>query len=298
MLTGYSDAGEPILRPPSQPVTLRHLLTHTSGFAYELWNQDLLEYLQRTNTPSVGSRLKASLQLPLMFDPGARWEYGIGIDWVGQMIEEIAQQTLGEYFADHVTGPLGMQDTGFAPSPAMATRMASIFARQSDGTLQPTESGADSDAPTPEFEMGGGGLLSTAEDYARFLRMVLRDGELDGTRILAPETVQLMCRNAMGDLRVTPLPSAIPEMTLDAEFFPGSPKSWGLTFQINEQAEFTGRPAGTLMWAGLTNCYYWIDRSNDLAGVFVSQLFPFVDPSALETYYSIEQAVYRHLATR
>ena len=140
--------------------------------------------------------------------------------------------------------------------------------------------------------MGGGGLLSTARDYARFMRMILNNGELEGARVLAPQTVAQMASNQMGGLRVGLLNSVEPMLTNDAEFFPGSPKSWGLSFQINEQAEATGRAAGTLMWAGLSNCYFWIDCSNDVAGLMLTQVLPFADEQCLDLFYAFETAAY------
>ncbi len=292
VLTGFDDAGEPQLRAPTQPVTLRNLLTHSSGFAYDIWNTQLSDYIAKAGVPSMMSRKKVALELPLMFDPGARWEYGIGIDWAGLMLEEVTGVKLGEYFAEHVTGPLGMASTAFEPDASMAERMSDMSFRQEDGGLVVPEGPALPPPDDPEFEMGGGGLLSSVEDYARFLRMILNGGQLDGENVLQAETVELMARNNMGDLRVEPLPTAAPSLSEDAEFFPGDEKSWGLTFQINEQPGWTGRAAGTLMWAGLSNCYYWIDRKNDLAGVYLTQLLPFADKRALDGFYEFERLAY------
>ena len=122
--------------------------------------------------------------------------------------------------------------------------------------------------------------------------MILADGELDGVRVLAPETVHQMVTNQMGDLRVEPMVSAMPHLTNDAEFFPGQPKSWGMSFQINEQAGATGRPAGTLMWAGLANSYFWIDRGNAVGGAYLSQILPFADAASLGLFTEFETAVY------
>lgn len=296
VLDGYDDDGEPVLRPPANPVTLRNLLTHSNGFVYEIWNDRMVEYIQKTDTPSFFSRQKAALEIPLMFDPDTDWEYGIGIDWAGQMIEVVSGMTLGEYFAVNLTGPLGMDETVFEPTPDMRSKMAAIHLRMTDGSLFLPEPGDDGDAPEPEFEPGGGGLYSTARDYSRFLRMILRGGELDGVRVLEQETVNQMSKNQMGDLRVKPLKSAQATLSNDAEFFPGDPKSWGLTFQVNEAPGFTGRPAGTLMWAGLGNSYYWIDRQNDLAGLMLTQVFPFADEKCLDVFFGVESAAYRHVS--
>ncbi len=280
----------PVLRDPTTPITLRHLLTHTSGFVYEIWSDEYAKFLAATGTPSVLSLQMASLRTPIMFDPGTRWHYGTGIDWAGQMVEAVSGLTLGEYFKEHLTGPLSMTDTGFKPTAAMAQRLAGAHARMPDGSLTPMDLPA---VENPEFEMGGGGLLGTLSDYARFCRILLNDGELDGTRVMSAATVDAMCTNAMGDLRVTNLKTAVPEFSNDAEFFPGDEKSWGLTFQINEVPGFTGRPAGTLMWAGLANSFFWIDRTNGIGGAYLTQILPFADDKSLRLFYDFESAVYQ-----
>ena len=291
VLDGW-DGDKPVLRAPKTPITLRHLLTHTSGFVYEVWNKDYEHYLASTGTPSARSRELAGLQGPTMFDPGDRWEYGSGIDWAGQMVEAVSGMTLGAYFKQHLTGPLGMNDTVFAPTSEMSSRLAGMHSRLPDGSLSPMELLAPKET---ELEMGGGGLFSTLGDYSRFCRMVLNGGELDGTRVMSAATVDAMGANAMGDLRVNCLKSAMPGLSNDAEFFPGDEKSWGLTFQINEQPGFTGRPAGTLMWAGLANCFFWIDRTNGIGGAYLSQIFPFADQQSLQLFYDFESAVYQAL---
>lgn len=289
---GFDDDGQPMTRPPATPVTLRHLLTHTSGFVYDIWNEDAARWYEVTGTPNVLSLEKASLMLPLMFDPGTRWQYGIGIDWAGQMIERVSGVTLGEFITENLTGPLGMSDTAFAHNESMLARACGIHGRAPDGSLAPVDLPPPAN---PEFEMGGGGLHGTMADYGRFIRMILNEGELDGTRVLKSETVQMMAENQMGDLRVECLNTVMPPFSNDAEFFPGEPKSWGLTFQINEEPGFTGRPAGTLMWAGLANSFYWIDRENGVGGAYLSQIIPFADQPSMDLFFELEQAVYSSL---
>ncbi|MEM9611454.1 MAG: serine hydrolase domain-containing protein [Actinomycetota bacterium] len=292
VLEGFDGDGQPITRPPASPVTLRHLLTHTSGYVYDIWSEPAGRWYETTGTPNILSLEKSSLTLPLMFDPGAKWEYGIGIDWAGLMLEAVTGQTLGEYMAEHLTGPLGMADTGFAPTESMVERFAAMHARLEDGSLATMEVPAPE---APEFEMGGGGLAATMGDYGRFIRMILNDGELDGTRVLGADTVATMAQNHIGETRVTALTTAAPHFSNDAEFFPGDPKSWGLTFQINEAPGHTGRPAGTLMWAGLSNCYCWFDRANGIGGAYLSQILPFADAGSLGLFYELETAVYDSL---
>ena len=289
VLEGLADDGTPQLRPASTPVTLRQLLTHTSGFVYDIGDADFAAYLHATGKPSVLSLQLDALRVPLMFDPGTRWEYGTGIDWAGQMVEAVSGKTLGQYFQANLFDPLGMADSGFAPTESMLSRAAGMHARLPDGGLAPM----DLPAPdNPEFEMGGGGLMSTMGDYARFCRMVLNGGELDGTRVMSADTVDLMCTNAMGDIRVQNLVSTNPAFSNDVAFFPGLEKSWGLTFQINEAEAPTGRPAGGLSWAGLANSYFWIDRTNGIGGAYLTQILPFADHKSIGLFQDFETAVY------
>jgi len=289
VLDGWNADGEPVLRPPRTAITLRNLLTHTSGFSYDIWNANTQRYLEHTGMPALNTGRVAALHQPLMFDPGERWEYGIGIDWAGQMIEAVAGCTLSDYLTEHILEPLGMTDTAFRGAAPPTDRMASMHARIADGSFVVVER---AQGTAPEFDEGGGGLVATMHDYANFLRMVLRGGELDGHRVLAPETVDLMAHNHIGDLRVRTLSTTNQMVSLDAEFFPGTPKSWGLTWQIDEQPQVTGRAAGTLMWAGLSNCFHWIDRQSGVAGCFMTQVLPFVDERIVGSYYEVEAAVY------
>jgi methyl acetate hydrolase len=174
----------------------------------------------------------------------------------------------------------------------MQERLAKIHHRDENGALAAGELQIEQN---PENEMGGGGLYGTMTDYIRFVRMILNDGQGEHGRVLKPETVQLMSRNAMGDIRVAALPAHMPGLTNAAEFFPGVPKSWGLSFQINEAPTHTGRPAGTLMWAGLANAYYWIDRQTGIGGAYMTQILPFADVKSLPLFYEVESAVYHSL---
>ena len=147
-----------------------------------------------------------------------------------------------------------------------------------------------------EFRSAGSGLHGTVEDYCRFLQMILGRGSRDGVNLLRPETVDQMTVNNIGDLRVVALPAMMPDRTNDAEFFPGVEKSWGLTFQINEEPLPTGRPAGGLMWAGIANSFFWIDMENQVAGAYISQQLPFADARSYQLYEDTETATYSHLS--
>ncbi|MEJ2119959.1 MAG: serine hydrolase [Alphaproteobacteria bacterium] len=291
VLKGFDGRGQPVTRPANTPITLRHLLTHTSGFVYEIWDADILRFQEATDTPQVTTCKDAALMTPLEFDPGERWEYGIGIDWAGKMVEAVSGQRLGEYMKANIFEPLGMASTAFKITPDMNARLAKIHARGEDGSLAPMDLILEQE---PEFEMGGGGLYSTAGDYLKFVRMILNKGKANGNQVLKPETVEMMSVNQMGDCRVHELKTAMPPYSNDAEFFPGLEKTWGLTFMINEEEAPTGRSPGSLAWAGLANSFYWIDPAKGIGGVYLSQVLPFADVKALPLYLDFETAVYRN----
>ncbi len=293
VLEGFDDAGQPVLRPAEGEITLRQLLTHTSGFVYDIWNRDFVKYLELTETPGIISCKNAALDIPLAFDPGSRWDYGIGIDWAGKMLEAVSGQSLGAYFRDNLFAPLGMDSTAFRLTDEMRGRMAKVHARLGEREF---ELQMELEIPQePEFEMGGGGLYSTIGDYAKFVRMILNKGAADGQQVLKSETVEMMSVNQIGDCRVPLLKSAVPESSNDAEFFPGLEKGWGLSFMILEQDAPTGRPAGSLSWAGMANSFFWIDPKNGIGGVYATQIIPFADTKSLPLAESFESLVYQNL---
>lgn len=293
VLDGFDGDGQPQLRPAVGDVTLRQLLTHTAGFVYHVWNADLLAYLKVTGHPGVTAGTRESHFLPLAFDPGTSWAYGTGIDFATMMLEAATDRSLSDYLATELFEPLGMPDTTYTPDDELLARSGPVHTRDEHGRFNAYRSPT---RPPRTFHGGGGGLYSTLNDYGRFVRMVLRGGELDGNRVLSTEMTQLAGQNSMGALRVSRLASAQPAVSADAEFFPGVEKSWGLTFQINEQPAPTGRSARSLSWAGLWNTFFWIDPQIDVAGVFLSQTLPFVDPAVLGTFEEFERAVYDSLS--
>jgi methyl acetate hydrolase len=289
VLEGFAADGSPRLRPARRQITLRHLLTHTSGFVYDIWNPEMGRYLEATGTPGIISCANAALSIPLVFDPGERWDYGIGIDWAGKAVEAASGQRLGAYMQQNLLQPLGMMDTAFKIGAAQRQRLAKVHNRSAEGFAA-----TDIELPQePEFEMGGGGLYSTAADYLRFTRMIMNGGALDGTRVLARETVATMSANAMGDLVCRGLKTAAPPISNDVDFIDGM--KWGLSFLINPQPMPTGRSAGSLAWAGLANSYYWIDPVRQVTGVYATQLLPFFDEKAVRLFQDFETAVYRLL---
>ena len=291
VLDGFDAAGVPRLRPALRPITLRHLLTHTSGFTYRLWDAKAIQYYRailRLPPPAA----KVAPAAPLMFDPGERWQYGAGINWVGRLVESISGERLDAYFRKHILDPLGMKDTAFVISPPQRAREASLHRREPDGSLKPQP--VERQVPRQSFS-GGGGIYSTAPDYLTFLRMLMQGGTLDGARILQPETAALMGQNQIGKLEVGVLKTTAPALSNDVDFFPGVGRKWGFGHMITMQAVAEGRSAGSLTWGGLFNTYYWIDPRRRIAAVFMTQVLPFADHGALRTYRAFERGIYRTL---
>jgi CubicO group peptidase (beta-lactamase class C family) len=288
VLTGFDTTGAPRLRPPKQPITLRHLLTHTAGFTYRLWDVDALHYAGAIDR--LPARERALLpRSPLMFDPGTRWQYGTNLDWVGRIVEAVSGERLDVYFHKHILGPLGMADTGFVISPTQRARRANTHLRKPDGSMapQPLEKQA-----TPTGFSGGGSLYSTAPDYLTLIRMLLQGGQFNGVRILGTETVALMGQNQIGNIEAGVLKTTNPVLSNDVDFFPRIPLRWGLGHMINMEPGPNGRSARSLTWAGLLNTYYWIDPTKRVAAVFMTQVLPFADRPALSLYRQFERGVY------
>jgi methyl acetate hydrolase len=289
VLEGFDDAGAPRLRLAKRPITLRHLLTHTAGFGYEFLNADLIRYVKVSGTPSGSTGKLASLRMPLVFDPGERWEYGINLDWVGRAVEAVSGLPLEVYFRQRIFAPLGMVDTDYVVSSAQQSRLVSVHQRKENGSLEAIE---PKDPPWREFWSGGGGLYSTGRDYLMFLQMLMHQGRFNGVQLLRPQTVAIMGQNQIGDIRAGVAKTAMPERSNDFDFFPGMVCKWGLGYMLTPQPGSNGRSAGSLTWAGIFNTYYWLDPQKRIAGVYLTQILPFADPKALALYGEFESGIY------
>jgi methyl acetate hydrolase len=282
VLAGFDAKGGPQLRPAQRPITLRNLLTHTSGLSYPLWDSSVVRYLK------VARSNPALPRMPLMFEPGSRWAYGGSLDGVGRMVEIAGGQRLDRYFSDHITGPLGMSDTGFSLTEEQRARQASLHVRDANGKLLPYPLEKPN---VPRVPSGGGGIYSTAPDYLILLQALLNGGSLRETSILRPETVALMAENQIGNLKAGILKTTNPALSNDVDLFPGVQLRWGLGHMINIDPVSGGRKAGSLTWAGLLNTYYWIDPTTRIAGVIMMQILPFADRQALKAYRQFESEI-------
>jgi methyl acetate hydrolase len=291
VLEGFADDGAPILRPARQQITLRRLLSHTSGLGHEIWDASLLRYQKVTGTPGLGSRTNAALGMPLLSDPGEQWRYSIGLEWAAKVVEAATGMTFGAYLRDNIFQPLGIHDTGFGILPHHAGRVSSVYQREKSGDLRLTEFAL----PPGEFESGGGGLYGTAPDFFRFLSLFLNEGRVGVVEILSPATVRLMGQNQIGEIAVTPMRTAQPSLSNDFELYPGMPKAWGLSGMITKEPGPNGRGAGSIAWGGLANCYFWLDPDEKMAALFLTQILPFGDALSLDILGDFERELYRAL---
>ena len=270
------------VRPATKAVTVRHLLTHTSGLGYAFTNPTVRDF-----KPRAGEEYPVG---PLVFEAGERWLYSTSPDWVGRLVEKVSGQSLEDYFRQHIFTPLGMADTFYFVPQDKEARLVTVNRRIADGSIvkesvQPPTSGF-----TP---IGGGGLSSTAYDYLRFTRALLNGGALDGARILSAGTVALMGQNHIGAVGVPAQKTAIPERSDDFSFIADGRDKWGLGFLITADAVPGRRSAGSLSWGGINNTYYWLDPTRGITGVILMQFLPFADRKALALYDAFERGVYQ-----
>lgn len=292
VLDGFDTDGQPKLRATKSEITVGQLMLHTSGFCYEFFSHDDLNYRTAKGIPTVVSSTFASVRTVLLHEPGERWTYGVNIDWVGKVVEAVRGKRLGAVMSERIFEPLGMNDTAFVMTPSMQARRATLHDRAQDGKLTPLP---DLVLPQPpEMDMGGHGLYATVGDYMIFIRMVLNEGAGAHGRVLKAETVDQMSKNGLGDLKSGGWTTSIPSLSNSGEFFPGISKSWAYTFMVNDEPTPSGRPAGQLMWAGLANLFYWIDRKNGIGGFWGSQILPFQDVASYPGFVDFETAIYKY----
>jgi methyl acetate hydrolase len=272
------------LRPAAKSATPRHFLTHTSGLAYPFTSE-----VWRDMKPPAG--VSFPFGGPLLFDPGEGWHYSTSTDVVGRLVEVISGQKLEAYFREHIFAPLGMDDTFYNVPETKGARLVAQQQRggaRMDGAVELQEPQLGLAIASP---IGGGGLASTADDYGRFVRMLLNGGTLDGARVLKAETVALMGKDHIGTLAVPAQKSTLPR-SADFSFIADGRDKWGLGFLITSDQLPGLRSPGSLSWGGINNTYFWIDPVVGISGVLMMQFLPFADAKALAVYKAFERGTY------
>ncbi len=272
-------------RPAARPMTVRHLLTHTSGLGYGFSNP--------TMAALVGGDPGASVtRFPLLHDPGARWTYGESTRVLGTLVEEVSGQPLDEFMTERIFIPLGMSDTFYTVPAQKVSRVVTVHRTTPEGLVE-TPNPAEITAPV----YGDGGLHSTAADYAKFIQLFLNNGRApNGVRLLSEATVALMGENHIGAIFVEQQPAALPALTEPFPLGAGRDK-FGLGFQITgPHSDRFARSPGSMSWAGIFNTEFWIDPARGIGGVLLMQYLPFYDAAAIDTLQGFEHRVYEGLA--
>ena len=292
IIRGFDKDDDPIFVDAARSPTVRELITHTSGYVYSIWNEMALSAQAKGVTSPLGGG-KESIVAPLYFEPGSKWEYGVGIDWLGVMVEEVSGKRLMDFFEEKIFLPLGMEDTFFEFPSEKMDRSVMMTARVK-GELVKSElyQPVPAERGSMGFYGGGGGLYSTVNDYARVMRALLNGGSLDGQRVLSEEMVAQMFANQIGSIDVSPGKAQIKALSNDFDMGFGSSAKWGLGFLLSPEGTESGRGPGSASWAGLFNSYFWIDRENDLCAVFATQVLPFYDEEAVSVLKLFEAQVY------
>ena len=270
-------------RPARGPITIKALLTHTSGVGYSFSDPGLALVASKTKL--------ADGDLPLVADPGTRWTYGASTKLLGDIVEKVSGRTLDDYVDHAILSPLGMRATSYAVAPANRARVASVYQHQG-GTWVERPS-----PPVPPVTVrGDGGLYSTAEDYARFIRMMLNGGTVGRTRIIGAQTVRDMTTNEIGSLVVPLQPTANASVSKPFPLGAGRDK-WGLGFLLETASDGHSRSVGSYSWAGIYNTEFWIDPQKQVGAVLLMQTLPFYDENAIEVLKGFETRVYRAIAS-
>jgi CubicO group peptidase (beta-lactamase class C family) len=295
------------LVPKNKGITLRMLLSHTAGFGYAFFNNELRDYNKPIGYDEFSGRTYDMLQ-PLVHQPGEGWEYGINIDWAGVLVERATHLSLNDYIQQHVLQPLGLKNISMFPSSSMKAQLAHMNFRNPDGKISPYDHIqrlpllVDEEGKKSCFNSGGAGCFAKPQEYAQILATLLNNGTspTTGAQILQPSTVDEMFKNQIPEFPnfgTQGIPDAKPWLTNPIpNLYPGregETQGWGLTFMLSGGS--TGRSSGTAMWAGLPNLWWWCDREKGVAGIVCSQILPFADPKVLGLWVGIETGVYSSL---
>ena len=288
VIRGFDDNGDQILSDVSNDINIGHLLTHTSGFAYEIWNESIAKLVEKGDLQSAFANNDEFLKAPLVFEPGSDWEYGIGIDWLGVLIEKINDCSLQEYMLTHIFEPLGMSNTSYDLDKNKHSRVAKVYGRNNDEYLEmPFE--------VPEkssFYSGGGNLISNLEDYSKFLRIFLNSGKGSKKQIISESSIASMLSSLNEELVMKKMLTQVPMLSNDVDFFPTSAKSWSPGFMVNHEDIKSGRPKNSSGWAGLFNSFFWIDPKNEIAALILMQMLPFSEDGCFTTLQEFEASIY------
>ncbi len=285
----YKEGGIIKYKKNDVPISFHHLLSFTSGHAYEHHDPIISELLSKKEIAPMKIGDDSFLQAPLVFTPGSRWGYGISYGWLGKAIEAISRVGLDENLKKYLCQPLGLEKTSFNPSQSSKDTLAPVYFRDSDGAY--SDIGRKITIGLNQFHYGGGGITSSLIDYLKFLQFLLRSM----TSNIKSSIISKMFKNQIGNLGVSSLKSFNQSLVNDYDIYPNIEKAWGYGLLLNNQPLVTGRSADSGSWVGLLNTYFWVDQRNDLAGLFLTQVLPCYTPSVLKAFHAFEELSYKFL---
>ena len=285
--------GKPVLATLSKPPTMRQLMSHTAGFGYGLAGDDPVNAAFRDTRVLGSANLDDMMQkiaaIPLLYQPGTKWSYSVAVDIQGYLVQKLSGQKFGDYLKQHVTGPMGMTDTAFYVTPDKKARFTEVYHWDRDRSalvMNPARGDRGGYEDPGRLESGGGGLVASTHDYARFCQMLLNRGEIAGKRIVKPETIALMTQNHIGDLQVA---------VDGTQRQPGAEQvRFGLDFAIHTDPKAAALPyaKGTFYWGGAAGTWFWVDPVNDLAFIGMIQMMGGNRPSGMNFRADSARLVY------
>ena len=280
---------------PDAPMTIKHLLTHTSGLTYGFMNEHPVDAMYRrdqvTGNGTLADMVEKLAKIPLKFSPGTQWNYGVSTDVCGHLVEHFSGRALDEFVADRITGPLGMKDAGFHVQPGGTDRLAACYQHTGPAAYRLQDDPEGSRYHTrPTFFSGGGGMVGTIDDYHRFARMLLRKGELDGVRLLGRKTVEYMTTNHLpGNCDL----AAMGQPVFSETSYEGIGFGLGFSVVVDPAAASVLDSPGEYAWGGAASTYFWVDPAEELIVIFTTQLLP---SSAYPIRRELKTLVYQALA--
>ncbi|CCH41968.1 hypothetical protein BN7_1507 [Wickerhamomyces ciferrii] len=294
------------LKPSTQKITLRHLLSHTSGLGYSFFSDVLKKYTKFFHIDEFDVSHERELLLPLLFEPGSNWAYGVGIDWAGVLLQRVTGQSLNDFITEHILNPLGVEESGMEPNETLRQKFVQMSYRDKTGKLSSTDhiyKKVIAGDYEKYFHSGGAGVFSKPKEYIKVLATILNDGvsPKTGERILQKETIDSMFVNQIqenpnfGRAGIESadefLTNSIPDIYPQGD----KPQGWGLSMYLNLHKTSTGRGNNSGWWCGLANLFWWIDRENDIAGFVGAQILPFADLNVMTLWFNIEKEIYSDL---
>lgn len=302
-----SDGGDGLnLKPRKNKITLRHLLSHTSGLGYSFFSHTLKKYANFFHVDEFDVSSERELLLPLLFEPGTNWAYGVGIDWAGVLLQRVTGQSLNDYIVEHILDPLGVQESGMEPDERLRKKFVQMNVRDKSGELSTTDhiykKVLKGDYQTL-FHSGGAGVFSKPKEYIKVLATVLNDGvsPKTGKQILKKETIDLMFTNQIekfpnfGRVGIKSADDFLTNSISDVYPQGDLPQGWGLSMFLNLHKTSTGRGNNSGWWCGLANLFWWIDRENDIAGFVGAQILPFADAKVMTLWANVELEIYKDI---